>query len=90
MSSVEEIEAAIEALPPEDYRRVARWLLERNQSMWDRQLDGDNASGKLDFLFDEADAEAKAGRVRGGWQSEIVASQAKKAKMPLALSRINN
>jgi hypothetical protein len=64
MSRVEEIEAAIEGLSQEDYRRVARWFVERDQSLWDQQLDRDNASGKLDFLFEEADADVEAGLVR--------------------------
>jgi hypothetical protein len=64
MSSVEEIEAAIEGLSADDYRRVARWFIERDQTLWDQHLDCDNASGKLDFLFEEADAEADAGLLR--------------------------
>jgi len=64
MSSVEEIEAAIEGLSADDYQRVARWFLERDQSSWDQQLDRDNESGKLDFLFEEADREAETGLLR--------------------------
>ncbi len=47
MSQVEEIEAAIERLSTEDYKRIAEW---------DRQMDADSASGKLDLIFDQADA----------------------------------
>jgi hypothetical protein len=50
---VEEIEAAIERLPPEEFRRIAQWLLERDQVRWDEELDADSAAGKLDFLFEE-------------------------------------
>jgi hypothetical protein len=31
MSSVEEIEAAIESLPPDDYERIVRWFSERDR-----------------------------------------------------------
>ena len=58
MTTVEEIEAAIESLPPEDFRRIAVWLREREQELWDQQMDSNSASGKLDFLFDEAQEEA--------------------------------
>lgn len=59
MDRVEEIEAAIESLPPEEFDRVARWVHERGQARWNRQLDNDSASGKLDFLFEEAGNESR-------------------------------
>ena len=59
MDRVEEIEAAIESLPPDEFDRVARWVHERGQALWDRQLDNDSASGKLDFLFEEAESESR-------------------------------
>jgi len=31
------------------------WYYERQQRHWDQQLDSDSSSGKLDFLFEEAD-----------------------------------
>ncbi len=58
---MEEIEAAINNLPVEDFRRIARWFRDRDQTLWDQQLDEDSASGKLDFLFDEAESERKEG-----------------------------
>lgn len=64
MSRVEEIEAAIEQLSPEEYRRVAQWFYDREQARWDEQLDRDSAAGGLDFLFDEASKEAEAGLLR--------------------------
>ena len=55
MTQVQEIEDAIERLPPEQFRELAEWLRERDQQLWDDQLDSDSASGKLDFLFTEAE-----------------------------------
>jgi hypothetical protein len=52
MDRVEEIEAAIDRLPPDEFRRIARWLLDRDQARWDDRLDADSAAGGLDFLFD--------------------------------------
>lgn len=59
MDRVEEIEAAISALPPEDFRRIAEWFRERDQLLWDRQLDSDSSNGKLDFLFEEVESNSK-------------------------------
>jgi hypothetical protein len=63
MSRVEEIEDAIECLEPEEFRRIARWVCEREQRRWDEQLDRDSSSGKLDFLFEEAEDESKEGHL---------------------------
>jgi hypothetical protein len=59
MDRVEEIEAAINNLPPEDFRRIANWLRERDQALWDQQMDRDAGAGKLDFLFDEIEMESR-------------------------------
>jgi hypothetical protein len=64
MDRVEEIEAEIASLPPEEYLRLAEWFRMREQTRWDDQMDRDSATGKLDFLFDEAESEAKQGLVR--------------------------
>jgi hypothetical protein len=54
MDRVEEIEAAISSLSPVECRRLARWLRELDETRWNEQIDRDSASGKLDFLFEEA------------------------------------
>jgi hypothetical protein len=64
MNRVEEIEAAIRELPPDEYRRLAHWFRELDQTRWDEQMDRDSAVGKLDFLFDEADQERAQGTIR--------------------------
>jgi len=69
MSRVEEIEAAIDGLPPEEYRHIVQWFREREQSRWDEQMDADSAAGKLDFLFGEAESESAKGLLRE-WPSE--------------------
>jgi hypothetical protein len=63
MSRVEEIEAAIESLPPEEYRRIVEFRL-REQERWKGQMDADSASGKIDFLVDEAESESAKGLLR--------------------------
>jgi hypothetical protein len=64
MDRVEEIEAAIHSLPPEEYRRLAQWFRELEQTRRDEQMDKDSANGKLDFLFEEAESEASHGLLR--------------------------
>jgi hypothetical protein len=64
MDRVEEIEAAIHNLPPDQYQRLAEWFHEFEQKRWDAQMDEDSASGKLNFLFEEADRELAQGPLR--------------------------
>ena len=59
MDRVEEIEAAIDSLPPEEFRRIAKWFRDREKRLWDEKLDRDSVSGKLDLLFQEAESESK-------------------------------
>ena len=61
MDRVEEIEAAIDELPPEEYRRIVEWFRVREQRRWDEQMDQDSAGGKLDFIFEEAETESQKG-----------------------------
>jgi hypothetical protein len=69
MSRVEEIEAAIDGLPLEEYRRVVEWFRVREQRRWDEQMVADSVAGKLDFLFDEAESESARGLLRE-WPSQ--------------------
>lgn len=64
MSTLQEIEAAIEKLPKEEFWQLSDWVLRRRDDEWDRQIDEASAAGKLDFLFDEAEAARKAGTLR--------------------------
>jgi hypothetical protein len=46
MDRVEEIEAAIDGLPPEEYRRIVQWFRAREQERWDEQMDRDSSAGR--------------------------------------------
>lgn len=61
MHTVEQIEAAIKALPPADVRRLASWLADQAWAQWDEEFERDVAAGRLDALADEALAEDAAG-----------------------------
>jgi hypothetical protein len=64
MDRVEEIEVAIQGLPPQEYERFVEWFRAREQTRWDQQTDQDSSAGKLDFLFEEAERESAQGLLR--------------------------
>ena len=65
MSNVEEIKAAIEALPQADYVQLRQWFGEKDWEKWDEEIEADSKSGKLDFLIAEALAEKTKGTLKG-------------------------
>lgn len=54
MADIDEIKAAIESLPEEDYIQLRTWLSERDWEAWEVQIEADSKSRKLDFLISEA------------------------------------
>ncbi|MBU4270755.1 MAG: hypothetical protein KKE86_14785 [Planctomycetes bacterium] len=64
MTKVEEIESAISLLPEEEYSQLRRWFLERDWQEWDRQIEADAESGKLDFLLREAEEAKKNNQLK--------------------------
>jgi hypothetical protein len=62
MSTVIEIERAIEHLTPEELEVFRAWFAERDAAAWDHQLEIDVATGKLDTLGDQAIREHREGR----------------------------
>lgn len=69
MKTVEEIEQEIQELSPAGVAELAAWLAEYDAKVWDKQMDEDAASGRLDFLFAEAGKERKSGKLRD-WPPE--------------------
>ena len=63
MSTVEEIKSAISALSKEDYIHLREWLSEKDWERWDKEIERDSSSGKLDFLMEEAATEKNQGRL---------------------------
>jgi predicted esterase len=64
MSKINELRAAIEALTEEEYIQLRRWFSEKDWGKWDRQIELDSESGKLDFLIREAFDEKKKGKLK--------------------------
>jgi hypothetical protein len=57
MTTLLEIEAAIKQLPESDVRKLAAWLQTYLDETWDRQIEEDLTSGKLDNLIAQAEAD---------------------------------
>jgi hypothetical protein len=62
--SVPEIEAAIRQLPLKELVELSKWLRDYQEQMWDRQIEGDLVTGRLDALLAEVDKEYGAGAAR--------------------------
>lgn len=54
MIPLEKTQSEIESLSPEDYEYLRAWFFERDWKEWDKQIEKDSESGKLDFLIEEA------------------------------------
>jgi hypothetical protein len=64
MSTLEQIEAAIEQLPREDFFRLHEWIQDRFDDAWDKQIEEDARSGRLDSVTQEALTEYRTGQSR--------------------------
>ena len=64
MGNVKSIEEAVESLPPSDLAEFRRWFAEFDATAWDKQIEQDAASGKLDGLAAEALADYQSGSAR--------------------------
>jgi len=54
MPNVEEIFSSIESLSKEEFARLREWFYERDWERWDREIEEDSKSEKLNFLVKEA------------------------------------
>ena len=62
MTKVESLEAEIEKLSPDEFVELREWLLEKDWAAWDRQIEDDAATGKLDKLFENAESDHRSGK----------------------------
>ncbi len=61
MTTVQEIEKAIEQLPSDQFSEIHNWIVEKDWEKWDAQIERDSAAGRLDFLVDEARGDTMSG-----------------------------
>lgn len=59
-----EVESAIKRLPEDEVRDLAKWLQEYLDEMWDRQIEADLTSGKLERLIARAEEDIAGNKVR--------------------------
>jgi hypothetical protein len=64
MTTLSEIESAIQQLPESDIRQLSEWIQAYVDERWDRQIESDLVSGKLDYLIARAEADISANRVK--------------------------
>jgi hypothetical protein len=64
MSSVKDIEYAIEKLSKDELAAFREWFEEFDARAWDRQFEEDVALGRLDRIAEHAIAEFKAGKCK--------------------------
>ena len=64
MTTLPEIESAIQQLPDAEASQLSAWLQTYLEEKWDRQIETDVASGKLDKLIAKAEADIAVGNVR--------------------------
>jgi hypothetical protein len=64
MTTVQEIERAVDSLPEREYTRFRKWFLKRDWARWDREIGEDSKAGRLDFLKREAANARAEGRLK--------------------------
>jgi mRNA-degrading endonuclease RelE of RelBE toxin-antitoxin system len=64
MVKLEDIEAAVEKLSPEELKRFRAWLDELEERLFDERIERDAKAGKLDAVEAKARENHRAERVR--------------------------
>lgn len=64
MTKLQLLEEEIKKLSPEELAELRNWFLEREAEQWDREIERDAASGKLDKLLAKSLADHRAGKSR--------------------------
>jgi hypothetical protein len=62
--SVEELERAVAALPPDLLARFRTWFEEFEAARFDAKIEADAKSGKLDKLVEKSEQDFRIGRFR--------------------------
>ena len=64
MSQVEMLEQTVKQLSPGERAAFRSWFIEFDAAEWDRQIERDSETGKLDRLVQSAVEEHKAGKTK--------------------------
>ena len=60
MTKLQLLEEEIKKLSPEELAQLRDWFLELDAQQWDREIERDAASGKLDKLFEKSLADHRS------------------------------
>lgn len=64
MGAVEKLELLIKSLSPVELAQFREWFADFDAQVWDRQMEADAATGKLDRLIEESMADYRAQKTR--------------------------
>ncbi len=64
MPAVQELQADVAQLSPDELARFRAWFEEFDAKVWDKQIEEDVKLGKLDHLANQAIADFRTGNVR--------------------------
>jgi hypothetical protein len=64
MTKVQALEEEIGKLSASELAELRQWFAEWDADEWDREIEGDAASGKLDKLFEKSVADHSTGKSR--------------------------
>jgi hypothetical protein len=64
MSKIDELKAEIENLSMHEVAEIYRWLSEKDWEKWDKEIEGDSQSKKIEFLIREAHEEKGKGNLK--------------------------
>lgn len=64
MTKVQALEEEIMKLSPKELGELRDWILEQDAEAWDRQIETDLASRRLEKLFEKALADHRDGKSR--------------------------
>ncbi|ESZ41874.1 hypothetical protein [Mesorhizobium sp. L2C066B000] len=64
MTKLDQIEKSVAELSPDELKAFAAWFEALQADMWDRQIEADAQSGRLDKHAEQALADHRAGRTR--------------------------
>ena len=62
MSTVQEIERAIQKLKPQEIHEIADWRQELREELLDKQVEADARPGRMDKMIAKAKTDCRAGR----------------------------
>ena len=65
MLTIKELEQAVSSLPREELARFREWFDEYDAKAWDKQLEADVKTGRLNKIADSAIADYRAGKAKG-------------------------